>query len=107
MECDALASSPYGWSGLNLVDADQFKQYNDSVGHLGGDACLRSIGHVFAEIVQTANGSIAARIGGEEFAVILPNSSLMLMFGRSRKRFDNPWQLLPCRIRQVRTACKP
>ena len=70
---DALASNKQ--LGLILVDADQFKQYNDSVGHLGGDACLRSIAHVFAEIVQTANG-IAARIGGEEFAVILPNSSL-------------------------------
>jgi diguanylate cyclase (GGDEF)-like protein len=70
---DALTS--HKQLGLILVDADQFKQYNDSVGHLGGDACLRSIAHVFAEIVQTANG-IAARIGGEEFAVILPDASL-------------------------------
>ena len=59
---------------LLILDADLFKQYNDSVGHLGGDACLRSIAQVTASIVEAAQG-IAARIGGEEFAVILPNST--------------------------------
>ncbi len=59
---------------LVILDADLFKQYNDSVGHLGGDACLRSIGQVIAEIVKAANG-FAARIGGEEFAVILADAT--------------------------------
>jgi len=59
---------------LVILDADHFKQYNDCVGHLGGDECLRSIGHVIAGIVQACNG-IAARIGGEEFAVILPGAT--------------------------------
>jgi diguanylate cyclase (GGDEF)-like protein len=57
-----------------ILDADHFKQYNDDVGHLGGDACLRSIAQVIACIVETAQG-IAARIGGEEFAVILPGTT--------------------------------
>jgi diguanylate cyclase (GGDEF)-like protein len=61
---------------LVILDADQFKQYNDVVGHLGGDACLRSIAQVLAGIVEAGNG-IAARIGGEEFAVILPDTTLM------------------------------
>jgi diguanylate cyclase (GGDEF)-like protein len=58
---------------LVILDADQFKQYNDVVGHPGGDACLRSIAQVIAGIAGAANG-IAARIGGEEFAVILPDT---------------------------------
>ncbi len=56
---------------LVILDADLFKQYNDCVGHPGGDACLRSIAQVLADIVEPAKG-FAARIGGEEFAVILP-----------------------------------
>jgi diguanylate cyclase (GGDEF)-like protein len=59
---------------LLILDADLFKQYNDSVGHLGGDACLRSIAQVTAAIVEAAKG-FAARIGGEEFAVILPDTA--------------------------------
>jgi len=61
---------------LVILDADQFKQYNDVVGHVGGDACLRSIAQVLAGIVEAGNG-IAARIGGEEFAVILPETALL------------------------------
>jgi diguanylate cyclase (GGDEF)-like protein len=60
--------------GLVILDADHFKQYNDVVGHLGGDACLRSIAQAIAAIADAAKG-IAARIGGEEFAVILPNTT--------------------------------
>jgi diguanylate cyclase (GGDEF)-like protein len=59
---------------LVLLDADLFKQYNDVVGHLGGDECLRCIAGVIAEIV--AGDGVAARFGGEEFAVILPDTSL-------------------------------
>ncbi len=59
--------------GLVILDADHFKQYNDYAGHLGGDACLRSIGQAIAAIVGPARGS-AARIGGEEFAIILPDA---------------------------------
>ena len=58
---------------LLLLDADQFKQYNDLAGHLGGDACLRSIAEVIAAFAKTSDG-IAARIGGEEFAIILPRA---------------------------------
>ncbi len=68
---EALANSQP--LALVLLDADLFKQYNDVVGHLGGDDCLRCIARVIAEIVATTNG-IAARFGGEEFAVILPNT---------------------------------
>jgi diguanylate cyclase (GGDEF)-like protein len=59
---------------LLILDADLFKQYNDDVGHLGGDACLRSIARVVAGVVDGTKG-FAARIGGEEFAVILPDTA--------------------------------
>ena len=60
--------------GLVILDADLFKQYNDDIGHPGGDGCLRAIAQVLAGTVDAAEG-IAARIGGEEFAVILPDTT--------------------------------
>ena len=62
--------------GLVILDADYFKQYNDDVGHVGGDECLRAIARVMAENV-TATVGMAARIGGEEFAIILPGTTQM------------------------------
>ncbi len=55
-----------------LVDVDHFKRVNDAHGHLGGDAVLRSIGHAAAETV--APGELAARMGGEEFLLVLRGS---------------------------------
>jgi diguanylate cyclase (GGDEF)-like protein len=60
--------------GLVILDADEFKQYNDFAGHPGGDACLRSIAQVVSGIAEAAQGT-PARIGGEEFAVILPDTT--------------------------------
>ena len=56
---------------LLLLDADHFKQYNDTHGHLGGDECLRSLAGVISRLVGATPGT-AARFGGEEFAAILP-----------------------------------
>jgi diguanylate cyclase (GGDEF)-like protein len=57
--------------GLLLADVDLFKSYNDLCGHLGGDDCLRQIARKIAETVPPQAGT-PSRIGGEEFAVILP-----------------------------------
>ncbi|HEY1042402.1 MAG TPA: diguanylate cyclase [Telluria sp.] len=59
---------------LLMVDVDNFKQYNDANGHLGGDDCLRRIAAAVASEMRT--NDLVARYGGEEFAVILPNESL-------------------------------
>jgi diguanylate cyclase (GGDEF)-like protein len=59
---------------LVILDADQFKEYNDHAGHPGGDACLCLIAQTIAAAACAVNG-IAARIGGEEFAVILPETT--------------------------------
>ncbi len=60
---------------LLLIDVDLFKSYNDIYGHVGGDECLRCIAKVIANTLQD-KADIAARFGGEEFAVILPNTQL-------------------------------
>jgi diguanylate cyclase (GGDEF)-like protein len=59
---------------LIVFDLDDFKEVNDRVGHLAGDAALAEAAERVREVVRTSD--IACRVGGDEFAVILPESSL-------------------------------
>ncbi|TWI69186.1 PAS domain S-box-containing protein/diguanylate cyclase (GGDEF)-like protein [Pseudoduganella lurida] len=59
---------------LLMVDVDNFKQYNDAYGHVGGDECLQRIAGAVAKEMRA--NDLVARYGGEEFAVILPNQAL-------------------------------
>ncbi|HEY9193063.1 MAG TPA: PAS domain S-box protein [Methyloversatilis sp.] len=57
-----------------MVDLDNFKSFNDHYGHAGGDAVLRSFALVLSGLLRDSDS--AGRIGGEEFAVLLPHTSL-------------------------------
>lgn len=57
-----------------LLDADRFKDVNDRHGHEAGDEVLRIVGRLLVE--RTRASDTAARIGGDEFAVLLPETTL-------------------------------
>jgi diguanylate cyclase (GGDEF)-like protein len=59
---------------LIVFDLDDFKAVNDRVGHLGGDSVLADAAERVRDVVRSAD--VACRVGGDEFAVILPESTL-------------------------------
>lgn len=76
-------------TGLMLLDIDHFKQINDVHGHSCGDDVLCKMGKIMRELVREID--TAARIGGEEFAVILPGvdeQGLQTAAERMRKKIE-------------------
>ena len=60
---------------LILLDVDDFKTINDRLGHLAGDSVLAAVAERLRSVVRSAD--VACRVGGDEFAVILPEASLV------------------------------
>jgi diguanylate cyclase (GGDEF)-like protein len=58
-----------GQASLLMVDIDHFKQLNDGFGHAAGDAALKQMAQIFNRTLR--EGDVAARVGGEEFALLL------------------------------------
>lgn len=59
---------------LMLLDLDFFKSYNDRYGHPAGDLCLVEVAHLLSRATSRAT-DILARLGGEEFAIVLPETT--------------------------------
>jgi diguanylate cyclase (GGDEF)-like protein len=59
---------------LAIVDVDHFKRYNDRHGHPAGDACLQQVAAVLRGTARRPS-DLAARLGGEEFALLLPQDA--------------------------------
>ena len=59
--------------GMIMIDADHFKNFNDNYGHQQGDVALQTLAHVISTSIRRGS-DFAARWGGEEFTVLLPNT---------------------------------
>lgn len=59
--------------GLLMLDIDHFKHFNDTYGHLGGDACLKAVAAIIQKTMRRPADK-CYRYGGEEFVVVLPHT---------------------------------
>lgn len=68
---------------LLMVDVDDFKRFNDTYGHIAGDAALSELGQVMQSVVREVD--TVARYGGEEFSVVLPETDAAGAFVAAEK----------------------
>lgn len=76
---------------LLMVDIDAFKQYNDYYGHPVGDECLKRVAGALQNLTHRPE-DLVARLGGEEFAILLPNTDnigAMLRAEQYREAIEN------------------
>jgi diguanylate cyclase (GGDEF)-like protein len=81
-------------SGLSLLilDVDNFKNFNDTIGHQAGDEVLRKLAHIIRD--TSRENDIVSRYGGEEFAVILPGidrKGASVLAERIREKIENTY----------------
>ena len=69
---------------LVLCDIDHFKKINDTLGHAGGDQILQQFGPRLQQVLRRGSDWVA-RIGGEEFAIVMPETAYEAALGVTRK----------------------
>jgi diguanylate cyclase len=74
MESEAGRTEPPKGTAVLLIDLDHFKAVNDSFGHAIGDRVLQSVADALKRAVRT--GDLVARVGGEEFVVVLTDTDM-------------------------------
>lgn len=73
LEKEVKRAERYGsHASLVIFDVDDFKQINDTLGHAAGDEALRAIAKIVSDLIRDVDSF--ARIGGEEFALLLPQA---------------------------------
>jgi diguanylate cyclase (GGDEF)-like protein len=77
--------------GVILADVDNFKHFNDTWGHPGGDALLQQLGRLMQRIFRAED--VVCRYGGEEFLIVLPDASLDLLESSAARLRDECRQL--------------
>ena len=73
-EMVAKEAATGGRVALIATDIDHFKMVNDTLGHVAGDECIRQVGRTLQQVAKSG-GATAARIGGDEFAILVPSSA--------------------------------
>lgn len=82
--------------GIIMLDVDNFKYFNDTYGHLTGDAILQELGNMLME--RFRGDDVASRYGGDEFLIVLPNASRKITCDRAEmirqnvSNFQANWQ---------------
>ena len=87
-----LLSRSEGLLSVLMLDIDFFKRYNDSYGHDQGDKCLQAVAHALSYTVSRVN-DIVVRYGGEEFAILLPNTDSEGVHAFAEKLLQNVREL--------------
>jgi diguanylate cyclase (GGDEF)-like protein len=73
-----------------MMDIDHFKNVNDQYGHLVGDECIKTVANIIKNALKRSSDDVC-RFGGEEFAIILPNTDLegaLLLVERLRAKIE-------------------